>query len=136
METSTKKQKHMKLEDRIEIQECLSKGMTFKAVDHRIGKDPTTVSREVKLHALTHKDGFTKTGQSCPRLLKAPFVCSGWIPTVHDFPHPLRPAAREDLGDTALIAAVRRAGCKRNPAVSGQAKVTFCTAVRAAGILP
>ncbi|MBQ7541919.1 MAG: helix-turn-helix domain-containing protein [Clostridia bacterium] len=47
-----KKNKHMLLEDRIEIQECLCKGMTFKAIAHRIGKDPTTVSKEVKLHAV------------------------------------------------------------------------------------
>lgn len=26
------KNKHMKLDDRIEIQECLTKGMTFKAI--------------------------------------------------------------------------------------------------------
>ncbi len=45
------KNKHMTLEDRVEIQECLSKGMTFKAIASQIGKDPTTVSKEVKLHA-------------------------------------------------------------------------------------
>ena len=43
MENHEKKQKHMKLEDRIEIQECLTKGMTFKSIARRIGKDPTTV---------------------------------------------------------------------------------------------
>ena len=43
------KNKHMTLQDRIEIQECLSKGMTFKAIGQRIGKDQTTVSKEVKL---------------------------------------------------------------------------------------
>ena len=39
-----KKNKHMDLEDRIEIQECLCKRMTFKAIAKLIGKDPTTVS--------------------------------------------------------------------------------------------
>ena len=38
-----KKNKHMELEDRIEIQECLCKGMNFKSIAQRIGKDPTTV---------------------------------------------------------------------------------------------
>ncbi len=91
METNAKKQKHMKLEDRIEIQECLSKGMTFKAIGRRIGKDPTTVSKEVKQHALTHKNGFTKTDQSCPRLLKAPFVCNGCEKRNHsNCPYPRR----------------------------------------------
>lgn len=72
-----KKNKHMELDDRIEIQECLYKGMTFKAISKRIGKDPTTVSKEVKLHALDYTSGFTKTADTCPKLLKAPFVCNG-----------------------------------------------------------
>lgn len=72
-----KKNKHMELDDRIEIQECLYKGMTFKAIANRIGKDPTTVSKEVKLHALDYASGFTKTKDTCPKLLKAPFVCNG-----------------------------------------------------------
>lgn len=71
------KNKHMTLEDRVEIQECLSKGMTFKAIASRIGKDPTTVSKEVKLHAKEYSNSFTKTDKSCPKLLKAPFVCNG-----------------------------------------------------------
>lgn len=74
---SEKKNKHMQLEDRVEIQECLYKGMTFKAIGKRIGKDPTTVSKEVKLHAIDYKSGFTKTNDTCPKLLKAPFVCNG-----------------------------------------------------------
>ena len=73
----TKKNKHMTLEDRIEIQECLSKAMTFKAIARRIGKDPTTVSKEVKLHGKTYTNSFTKTDECCPKLLKAPFVCNG-----------------------------------------------------------
>ena len=72
-----KKNKHMQLEDRIEIQECLCKGMTFKTIASRIGKDQTTVSKEVKLHAIDYENGFTKTRDTCPKLLKAPFVCNG-----------------------------------------------------------
>lgn len=72
-----KKNKHMQLEERIEIQECLCKGMTFKAIALRIGKDPTTVSKEVKLHSVSYENGFTKTSDTCPKLLKAPFVCNG-----------------------------------------------------------
>lgn len=76
-ETTSKKNKHMTLEDRIEIQECLSKGMTFKSIAKRIMKDPTTVSKEVKLRGNTYSNGFTKTDEICPRLMKAPFVCNG-----------------------------------------------------------
>lgn len=46
-----KKYKHMTLDDRIEIQSCLSKGMTFKAIAQRIGKDPTTISKWVEIES-------------------------------------------------------------------------------------
>lgn len=72
-----KENKHMTLDERIEIQECLNKGMTFKAIAQRIGKDPTTVSKEVKLHGKSYSNSFTKTDECCPKLLKAPFVCNG-----------------------------------------------------------
>lgn len=71
------KNKHMTLQDRIEIQEDLRKGMTFKSIARRIGKNPTTVSREVRQHAAFHKSSFAKTDETCPLLLKAPFVCNG-----------------------------------------------------------
>lgn len=78
-----KKNKHMKLDDRIEIQECLNKSMTFKSIAKRIEKDPTTVSKEVKLHAKTYTNSFCKTDECCPKLLKAPFVCNGCIKRNH-----------------------------------------------------
>ena len=53
--------KHLTLQDRIEIQECVSRGMTFKAIARRIGKDPTTVSREVRNHAEVQQKRFTRT---------------------------------------------------------------------------
>ncbi len=40
--------KHLNLDTRNEIQTCLDHGMTFKAIGRRIGKDQTTVSKEVK----------------------------------------------------------------------------------------
>ncbi len=72
-----KKNKHMTLADRVEIQECLAKGMTFKAIAKRIMKDQTTVSKEVKLHTQTQISGFTRTDEMCPKLLKAPYTCNG-----------------------------------------------------------
>lgn len=71
------KNKHMTLDDRIEIQECLAKGISFKDIGKRIGKSATTVSREVKLHLQTHSNGYTRSEEVCPLLLKAPFVCNG-----------------------------------------------------------
>lgn len=72
-----KKNKHLTYDDRLEIQECLNKAMTFKAIGQRIGKVPTTISKEIKLHLETHKNGYVKVDSVCPKLLKAPFVCNG-----------------------------------------------------------
>lgn len=86
-----KKNKHMTLDDRIEIQECLAKGMTFKAIGKLIGKDPTTISKEVKLHGKSYKNSFTQTDECCPKLLKAPFVCNGCPKRNHsNCPYPRR----------------------------------------------
>jgi IS30 family transposase len=82
-ELKTKKNKHMTLDERLEIQECLNKGMTFKAIAKRIGRDQTTISKEVKKHLstapttlkTTNPDGSTKN-TTCHSLLKAPFVCN------------------------------------------------------------
>lgn len=57
----SKKNKHVILDDRLEIQECLNHGMTFKAIATRIGKDQTTVSKEVKTpHYLVQDRRFQK----------------------------------------------------------------------------
>ena len=77
MRNNEKKNKHMTLDDRIEIQECLSKGMTFKAIGERIGKNQTTISREVKIHMEPYTNSFVRTEEVCSKLLKAPFVCNG-----------------------------------------------------------
>lgn len=74
---NTTKGKHLTLDERIEIQECLTHGMTFKEIGRRIGKDQTTVSKEVKRHIKIHTNSFVKRDDCCPHLLKAPFVCNG-----------------------------------------------------------
>ena len=65
--------KHLTLDQRIDIQECLFKGMSFKQIAKRIGKDQTTVSKEVKKHLVVKPDA---KGAPCERLLRAPFVCN------------------------------------------------------------
>ena len=72
-----KKNKHLTLEDRKQIEDCLSKGMSFKAIAKLIEKDPTTVSYEVKHHRSEYRNGLTSSTEPCPSLLKAPFVCNG-----------------------------------------------------------
>lgn len=79
-----KKNKHLTLDDRIEIQDCLYHGMTFKAIAQRICKDQTTISKEVKKHLDVAADdivcsdlhGKPIAPEICPALLKAPFVCN------------------------------------------------------------
>ena len=72
-----KKYKHLTLEDRNQIEDCLQKQMTFKAIAKLIGKNPTTVSYEVKLHRIEQRNLNTSVSDPCPLLLKAPFVCNG-----------------------------------------------------------
>jgi len=79
------KDKHLTAEARQEIEKCLDMGgISFKDIARRIGKSPTTISREVKKH-LTYKDapvvhtsgdGTPLTNKQCPELMKAPFVCN------------------------------------------------------------
>ena len=76
--------KHLTLDAREEIQRCLEIGTSFKDIARRVGKSPTTISREVKKH-LTYKestvthtkgDGVPVHNKQCPELMKAPFVCN------------------------------------------------------------
>ena len=78
------KNKHLDLETRNGIQVCLDHGMTFKAIGRRIGKDQTTVSKEVKKHITVRASNYVRRNEQrkelphepCPLLLKAPFVCN------------------------------------------------------------
>ena len=67
--------KHLSLDNRIDVQKYLTLNLSFKQIAARIGKDPTTVSYEVKKHTVVEQN---ETATSpCPRLLKAPYVCNG-----------------------------------------------------------
>lgn len=80
----SRKNKHLTIEDRNEIQQCLDHGMTYKSIAARIRKDQTTVSKEVKKHLtytaskVTHRDNTGKElpPPVCPKLLRTPFVCN------------------------------------------------------------
>ena len=71
------KYKHLTKDDRDEIQECLNHGITFKAIAQRIGKDQTTISKEVKKHIKFFSNSFTTTDEVCPNHLKSPYICNG-----------------------------------------------------------
>jgi len=90
-----KKSKHLTLDDRLEIQEGLNRGATFKAIAERIGKDQTTVSKEVKRNLVVSPPSFKHTKEDgtpaeippCPKLLKAPFVCNPCEKRHRNCPH-------------------------------------------------
>jgi IS30 family transposase len=62
----------------MEIQDCLYHGISFKNIAKRIGKDPTTVSKEVKKHITCSKSLTSQTHADsvCPLLLRPPYVCN------------------------------------------------------------
>ena len=45
-------QKHLTLEQRILIETSLAKNKSFSEIARSIGKDPSTVSKEVRRHAM------------------------------------------------------------------------------------
>ena len=60
------KGKHLTLENRIAIASGLNEHMSFKAIALRIGKDCTTVSKEIKLHVSTRRESPRyKTYNNC-----------------------------------------------------------------------
>ena len=58
-------QKHLTLNDRIYIENELSKGATFKDIAAFLCKDPTTISKEVKSRRLS--TGTTKELSTMPK---------------------------------------------------------------------
>jgi IS30 family transposase len=83
-DTNKKQYNHLTMDERREIMECLDKNVSFKAIARRVGKSPTTISREVKRHLTvyplsakhTKAYGTPVEDKPCPSLLKAPFVCN------------------------------------------------------------
>lgn len=100
------KNKHMSLDDRLEIESGLKKKLSFKQIGENIGKDCTTVSKEIKNHVIFKNIGaqgrpfndcihrknceFKEKGklcnmqtcshyekEQCNTLNKPPYVCNG-----------------------------------------------------------
>ena len=61
-------QKHLSLEDRKYIERSLNSGYSFKDIARFLCKDPTTISKEVKLHRVSdwyHKGSFLNAHNFC-----------------------------------------------------------------------
>ena len=59
-----RKNKHLTLDDRATIQTELDKGTSFKEIGLILGKDCTTISKEVRKHICRQKTGAM--GRACP----------------------------------------------------------------------
>lgn len=71
----TPKQKHLRFEDRLRIQEMLDGGYSFTAIGKALNKNRTTVSREVLAHRFLRKSSLQKN-RECGLTLKPPYVCN------------------------------------------------------------
>lgn len=61
-------QKHLTLEDRLYIQQALQEEKSFKDIARFLCKDPTTISKEIRLHRMTNtwnKGSFTNPSNFC-----------------------------------------------------------------------
>ena len=72
----TKKQKHLTLEDRIDIQTGISQQETFRSIAEKIGKDPSTISKEIKRNRIMHPTSV-KSDKNFPCLGECPL----WTPS-------------------------------------------------------
>ena len=103
---SIMKNKHLSFDDRLEIERCLKENLSFKQIGKNIGKDCTTISKEIKNHITFKNSGAvgrpffdwinrfncphkTKCSRCnpkicehyqkeiCKKLSKPPYVCNG-----------------------------------------------------------
>ena len=86
-------QKHLTLNDRIYIENELSKGATFKDIAAFLCKDPTTISKEVKSRRLSdwyHKGTFYNAKNFCvQKQMPVEKSCSAALNV-----HPVQPATK------------------------------------------
>ena len=60
------KNKHLTSDDRRFIEDSLNHKMSYASIANALGKDPTTISKEVKTHSILRRDGcFGKNYNNC-----------------------------------------------------------------------
>ena len=77
-------QEHLTKEQRNVIQYLINQGKTFTYISESIGKDRTTISKEIKrnryikskFYSEFDKKGITKSIDGCDKLKKTPYVCN------------------------------------------------------------
>lgn len=91
-------QKHLTLEDRKYIEKSLNAGYSFKDIARYLCKDPTTISKEIRLHRLSdwyHKGCFNNAHNFCVHR----YHCKKSMPVARSFSAvsnvpPVQPATR------------------------------------------
>ncbi|MGE9835328.1 helix-turn-helix domain-containing protein, partial [Streptococcus orisratti] len=48
----------------------------FSAIAAKLGKDPSTISKEVRRNRVVKENSVTSNCEACPLLKKAPYVCN------------------------------------------------------------
>lgn len=69
------KYKHLSFEDRCVIEEFLNHNFNFTQISHRLGKDRTTISHEVRKHRFLRR--HKPSSHPCCFEDKPPYVCNG-----------------------------------------------------------
>ena len=120
-------QKHLSLEDRKYIERSLNCGTSFKDIARFLCKDPTTISKEVKLHRLSdwyHKGTFYNAHNFCIHRYhcKKIIVVKGNIPCSPLFilvsSHLLHSPSLSCLQTIELLVKILTANLTRNGSVS------------------
>ena len=75
---------HFSLEDRIVILQGIMNHSSIRAIASKLNASPSSVSRELKLHRFLTPPSFVMHNPpSCPRVLKAPWICDGCAHLTH-----------------------------------------------------
>ena len=78
MATISNYKKHLKLSERIKIEDALNNNKSFRSISKDINKGVSTISREVENRRYKEKGNyFNGVPKKCSKLEKAPFVCNG-----------------------------------------------------------
>ena len=78
MTTISNYNKHLKLSERIKIENALNSNNSFKSISKDINKGVSTISREIQNRRYKEKGNyFNGLPKKCEKLQKAPFVCNG-----------------------------------------------------------
>lgn len=81
--SKTATQKHMTLDDRISIEKGLDQHLSLRSIALQLGKDPTTISKEIKKHrSFQEHNRFNEPANKCAlaKDCKKKNICGTYAP--------------------------------------------------------